>query len=303
MSINSPLFTGTQVGIETPNRSGELVFDLTGNPIRTSDRKFFTVEDQLFTGISTGARLRIANILQPGIASEPLPEYHVVQYNDFNQLSLAVPFTQMTRPYGIIEEDAPQGDVVDFVHEGMIYNVNWDWITEGAEVNDPVYIDDTGTIQLEPYIGGQMPVGTVVGAHEILFSPKLFSQVEASVNFDISAFIAGAPTAGQFVWHNAISRNTEIAGSTSTDHVGYANTAPAGGDAEFEVLSSDSGGAKISHGTLTFQDGSNIVTSQSLTDITDLTETSALHIRCLASFGIADISITFKGHTQIFWEV
>ncbi len=302
MSINSPDYRGTQVGLNVPTRTGALTYDMAGKPIRTSDRKFFTTEDQFYTNLPTGARLRVGNILVPGIAQQALHRYQVVQFADFNQLLPAVPFTQMTQIYGIIEEDVPAGESVDFVTEGMIFNEGWDWETAGAVVNDPVFIDDTGEIQLVPHIGGQMPVGVVTGAQEIYFAPRLFSYVEASINFDVAANFVGAPTAGQFIWHQAVTRDMEIAGSASTEHQGYADVAPTGGDAIFEVFSSENGNPKVSHGTLTFAEGSKVVTSQNVTDITGLGEGSSLHLQCVTDWGIEGVAITFKGHTIVFWS-
>lgn len=302
MSINAPDYRGTQVGINTPTRSGALTYDMQGKAIRTGDRKFFTTEDQFFTNLPTGARLRVGNILVPGIAQQPLHRYQVVQYVDFNQLLPAVPFTQMTQLYGIIEDDAAAGESVDFVTEGMIFNEGWDWVLAGGNVNDPVFIDDTGEIQLTPHIGGQMPVGVITGAQEIMFAPRLFSYVEASISFDIAANFVGAPSPAQFIWHQAITRDMEIAGSTSTEHQGYAEIPPAGGDAIFELYTSELGGPKVSRGTFTFASGSKVISSQNITDITGLGEGDSLHLQCVTDFGISDVAITLKGHTTVFWK-
>ncbi len=301
MSINAPDFRGTQVGLEVASRSGALTFDGAGKPIRTGDRKFFTTEDQFFTGISTGARLRVGNILIPGIAMQPLHKFQVVEFSDFNEITPATPFTQLTRVYGILEEDAPTGDVVDFVTEGQIYNEAWDWMTAGAAVNDPVYIDDAGEIQLSPHIGAQMPIGTVIGPQEIMFAPRLFSQVEASVNYDVPMNYVGTITSGQFVWHMPVTRDMEFAGSASTDHQGYAEVAPFGGDAVFELYSSTGGASKVSHGTFTFGNGSKVLTNQTIVDF-GVSEGDSLHLQCVTNFGMTNVSITLKGHTIVFWK-
>lgn len=301
MSINSPDYRGTQIGLNTPTRSGALTFDMQGKPIRTGDNKFFTTEDQFFTGVSTGARLRVGNILVPGIAQQPLHKFQVVEFIDFNKILPATPFTQLTRVYGIIEEDAPTGDVVDFVTEGMIFNEDWNWMGLGALVNDPVYIDDAGEVQIVPHIGGQMPIGVVTGAQEIMFAPRLFSQVEASISFDITASYPYSPTSGQFIWHQAVTRDMEIAGSTSTDHQGYADTVPIGGDAVFELYTSTNGNPKVSRGTFEFAEGSNVITTQNIVDFS-VDEGDAIHLQCVTDFGIGDVALTLKGNTIVFWR-
>jgi len=301
MSANSPDFRGTQVGLNIEARAGELIYDILGKPIRTSNRQFFNSEDEFYAGTSTGARLRIGSSLIPSIAQQPLHKYQVVEFTDYNEILPASPFTQLSKPYGIIEEDAPTGAIVDFVTEGLIFNEDWDWINLGADVNDPVYIDETGDIQIVPYLGGQMPVGTVVGPREIMFSPRLFSHVNASISFDLSANYIGAPSDGQFIWHQPIIREMEIVDSLSTDHQGYAETAPSGGDAVFEVFTSQNGGAKVSRGTITFADGSNIVTAQNITSFS-LDTGDVVHIQCVSGYSIENVSLTLKGNTIIFWK-
>ena len=301
VSINSPDFRGTQVGLNVPSRSGELIFDLQGKPIRASDRQFFNTEDQFFTGVATGARLRVGNILVPGVAEQPLHKYQVVEFIDFNRILPASPFTQLTRVYGIIEEDAPAGDVVDFVTEGMIYNEDWDWMSLGALVNDPVYIDDAGEIQIVPHIGGQMPIGVVTGIKEIYFAPRLFSQVEAQISFDTSGSYIGTPASGQFIWHYPVTRELEIIDSASTDHHLYVDTPPIGGDAIFELYSSEPGGAKVSRGTFEVAAGSNVATSQNITTFS-VEEGDVLHLQCVTNFSVANVSLTLKGNTIVFWR-
>ncbi len=230
VSINSPDFRGTQVGLEVPSKAGDLVFDDQGKPVKTSDRKFFTTEDEIFTGAATGSKLKVGNILIPGIAQQALHRHQVVEFVNFNELLPASPFTYMSKIYGIIEEDAPAGDVVNFVTEGIVHDELWDWVSLGAEVNDPVFIDDTGEIQIVPYIGGQLPVGIVVGTHEILFSPRTFANSSANItSFDIFTDLLDTPNGytganNQVVRVNSLENGLEFA--TITSGGGGANTFP-----------------------------------------------------------------------------
>ena len=203
--------------------------------------------------------------------------------------------------YGIIEEDAPTGDMVDFVSEGMIFNEAWDWMGLGALVNDPVYIDDAGEVQIVPHIGGQMPIGVVTGAQEIMFSPRLFSQVEASINFDISMSYLGSPASGEFIAHQAITRDTEIIDSASTDHSGFADNAPIGGTAVFELYTSTDGGSKVPHGTFEFAEGSKVITSQNI-DTFNMEAGDVMHLQCVTDYSIGAITLTLKGNTIVFWR-
>lgn len=176
-SISAPDFKGTQVGLTGLRRVGSLVFDAAGSPIKTPDHKFFTTEHVFTSGVPTGASLRINNVLIPGQAQQPIAAYQVVEYSAFNKLVPASPFTQGEKVYGIVEEDAVTNQVINFVTEGLIFNTNWDWVALGAVVNDPVFINSTGEIQLNPVIPEQLPVGVVLDRQEILFAPRLFPQV------------------------------------------------------------------------------------------------------------------------------
>lgn len=178
VSVRTPQFVGTQVGFSGGNfQAGAITFDAFGKPIRRSDGKFFTTEDQFLSGVPSGIALRISNILLPGQAQEHIPAFHVVEFDDFHEIKIATPFSVGVKLLGIIEEDAVTNEVVNFVTEGIIFNEQWNWEALGANANDPVYFSSTGEIQLTQEIPNQIPVGVVIDRHTIIFFPKLFPQV------------------------------------------------------------------------------------------------------------------------------
>jgi len=178
LSINAPDFKGTQVGLDVNNRTGSLVFDSTGKPIKNDSGKFFTTEDVFTTGVPTGASLRVNNILMSGQAQQPIANFQVVEYSDFNKLVPASPFTQGENAFGIVAEGVPVNAIANFTTEGIIFNEQWDWVADGASVNDPVYINGTGMLLLTQYLPNQQPAGVVIGRQEILFAPRLFPQLD-----------------------------------------------------------------------------------------------------------------------------
>lgn len=181
MSINSPLFTGTQVGISFPQnrrRVGSLVYGKNLRPLKNpGTNKFFTTEDDFVAGVPTTASLRINNQIITGQAQSPLAAYTVVQYNDFNRISTANPALEGQRLWGIIEEDATTNEVVSFITEGVIYNELWDWTAAGGSANTPVYIDVTGQLTLTNPFSQLRPVGFVYGPQEVFFAPRMFITV------------------------------------------------------------------------------------------------------------------------------
>jgi len=205
MSIRSPEFVGTQVGLTVDSTPGSLVFDSSGNPIFDSTHKFFTTEDVFVTGVPTGASLKVNNILLRAQAQQNIAAYNVVVYSSYNKIVPALPFTILNRVYGITEESANINDIVNVITEGVIFNEHWDWPGDGADVNDPVFIDNTGQIVLSPTGADALPVGAVIGPQTILFDPTLYGLSSGSsvsddvivgdVDLIVDAFINPVTTA------------------------------------------------------------------------------------------------------------
>ena len=177
MSINAPDFRGTQVGLTTKTEVGSLVFDGGGTPIVRQDGKFFTTEDIFTTGVPSAASLRINNLVLRGQAIQPIGDYRVVEYTDYDQIAQASPLNQGFKLLGIVETGVPAGEPATMVMEGLIFNADWDWVANGSPINTPVYINATGEIVVTPIQAEQLPVGIVTAPQEIYFSPRIFPQV------------------------------------------------------------------------------------------------------------------------------
>lgn len=174
VSINAPLYTGTQVGLTASARAGSLVFDTSQRPIFDNDNQFFTTEDYILTGVPSGASLRIESMLLTAEAQQPLSAYQVVMFNQFNSIISASPFTTVNKVYGIIQEDVTTNNTVNVITEGLIYNEQWNWQSAGGSVNSPVYVGNGGEVRLTRAITKQLPVGVVIGPQSILFRPGTF---------------------------------------------------------------------------------------------------------------------------------
>lgn len=170
-SINSPIFTGTQVGsLNIPARAGYLIYDSTNNrPFRKSDGTFYTTEDTSFTGITSASQVKLGGIVIEARADANLPAYTMVRFSDFGTVGPATNFLIDNGTYGIIESDVPQDSYVNVVMEGLVTNPAWDWTTAG--VNTPLYVNNSGalttTVPTTPII-----VATVVDVHTILLRPS-----------------------------------------------------------------------------------------------------------------------------------
>lgn len=169
-SINSPLFTGTQVGNLNTVKVGYLVYDSTNNtPFKKSDNTFFTTEDVSFTGITSSAQVKFNGILIEATANSNIPAYSIVRYSDFGIIDIANNYLIDNGTYGIIETSVTTGENVNVTMEGLITSFDWDWTSVG--INTPLYVNGTGTLTATvpptPII-----VATVVDVHTILLRPS-----------------------------------------------------------------------------------------------------------------------------------
>ena len=201
MSMRAPSFIGSQVGLDEPCIAGKLVYDNQDKPIKKLDGTFFTTEDLFVLGIPQGtsliSSLKLSNVVLRAKANMPLAAFQVVEYHDFNKVVSASPFSSATKVYGITNQSAEAGSEITFVLDGIIFNEDWDWTNEGAEINDPVYIDDFGVIQATPAIPGQQPVGTVISDREIIFDPSKFNK-GSGTNVNVNSILDLSDTPNTF---------------------------------------------------------------------------------------------------------
>ncbi len=172
MSINSPLFTGTQVGVlsNQPINAGALVFDSTsGSPLKRGDGTFFTTENFALTGVISSTQVKVGSIVVEAEALSPISAYSIVRFADFNKVEVATNSMIEYGTYGIVEYNVVTGATVNVVLEGLVQNLNWDWTTAG--VNAAIYVDATGTLTTG-VVPNPIPVAAVVDAHTILLRPS-----------------------------------------------------------------------------------------------------------------------------------
>lgn len=172
LSINSPVYTGTQVGIlDGVNiNTGALVFDAaSGNPIKKSDGTFFTTEDLAVTGIASSSHVKFGSIVIEAEAQSNIPSYSIVRFVDFNKVVVANNYLIDNGTYGIVDYSTTTGNVVNVTMEGLIENLAWDWTSAG--INAPLYVDVNGhlTTSVPPT---PIVVAAVIDKHTILLRPS-----------------------------------------------------------------------------------------------------------------------------------
>lgn len=181
MSVNAPIYTGTQVGTNTNTYAGHILFDSsTTNAIRDSAGVFVTTEDQLSTKSISLSDVKLASIILEGEAQQNMAAHTIVVFSDFGKIVHADQFTaEQTRQFGMIETSVIVGQTVSVASHGMITSPDWDW--SGVGVNALLYCDAAGAIITTPIIPNQAPIGTVLDTHTIILgSPTIQSNSVAT---------------------------------------------------------------------------------------------------------------------------
>jgi hypothetical protein len=170
MSINAPIFTGTQVGLTAPATAGALVFDLNGDPVKRTGGTFFTTEDVVTASIASASQVKVGAVVVEAVAISNIPAYSIVNFAGFHEVVLTTGLMQDQSVYGMIEVDAVIGDVVTVVLDGVVTNPAWNWTAVG--VNAPLYVNGVGALTPTKPTDG-VAVAAVVDINSILVRPLL----------------------------------------------------------------------------------------------------------------------------------
>ncbi len=170
--FGNSLFGGSQIGVNSMVEAGSLLFDDADKPLKRGDGTFITTTDELASGVPTASNIKIEALKFAAVAATNIGAYHIVYLNDFDSILPATPLNIHNVPFGIIEEDAYTGELVNVTTDGVICNPNWNWQEAGAEL----YIDNAGRIT-DTRIVGMLPIGYVISKSEILLKTSGVTQV------------------------------------------------------------------------------------------------------------------------------
>lgn len=195
ISIDSPLFTGTQAGLVSESYSGQILFDAdTGQPLRNTDNQFVTTEDQLTTGVISTSGIKLAPLVISAEAQENLAAFTVVRFTDFGRIAHANQYTSsQTGQFGIIEQGVLVGEYANVIIGGAVTNPSWNWPT----INANVYVDTTGVISLTPPASApdSLPIGVVVDKKTIVLGVPQNKITNVTIN-NAASGIADETTPG-----------------------------------------------------------------------------------------------------------
>ena len=103
ISINSPSYTGTNVGLTSETEAGYLMFDSEGAPL-TSNGTFVTTVDRLKAATQSVAEVAFESMPVAATADETISAYTVVKFVGFGRVAAATP-AMSTNPtvFGIVD--------------------------------------------------------------------------------------------------------------------------------------------------------------------------------------------------------
>jgi len=164
------LFTGTQIGLNTPVDAGEILFDSeTGRPlvrrVNGSEIQFVTSESDLTTPSVFASSLKFNSLTVSAETQEPFAGYMVAEFSDFGKIVHADVNTAGNKPFGLVVENVDTNAFVNVVTSGSVSNPAWNWPT----INQFVYCDNTGLLTQTPAFVDQVPVGVVLDKSTIYF--------------------------------------------------------------------------------------------------------------------------------------
>lgn len=123
--------TGTQVGINTANDAGYILFDDDDKPVKKFDTfnqgRFITTETPLASQFAQAANFKLEASLELMEAIEYIPKWSAVCYKQVYKIGLASPVDPSHPAIGISNEDIYATEVRGVVTSGFVRDPNWNW--------------------------------------------------------------------------------------------------------------------------------------------------------------------------------
>ncbi len=188
----SPIFSGTQIGVNTPILAGTILFNnQTGSPLTDNSGDFITTEDELRTVTTTTSAVKFANTLITATANQTIPAFTFVTFSTFGYIVNATAYTAAEDvPYGIIVNDVVTGDIINVTMDGIISSDGWDWSM--VDVNTRLYCDNNGALSITPVIPEQVYSALVIGRNTILLTtPRQIHNGGTTVLSPMTSTVAG----------------------------------------------------------------------------------------------------------------
>lgn len=171
-------YAGTQAGIFQDNTlAGRIIVDNVGNPIRRSDGRFFTTEDDFFVNGSPISSIRLETGIVTATAGANLAKYQVVKYSEFDTVVAASYNDVESTMIAMVMEDVVFGSTCNVCIQGRIDNPQWNFGTVGV----PLWVTTGGALTPnDPHITDALqnphalaPVARVISPTSVIFDQGL----------------------------------------------------------------------------------------------------------------------------------
>ena len=138
---------GTQVGINTANDSGYILFDDDDKPVKKFDQfnqgKFITTETPLASQFAQAANFKLEASIELVECIENVSKWYAVCYKSAGKIGLAMPIDIAHPAVGVAPEDLYATEVRGIITSGFIRDPNWNW-TQDPET--PIFVGPTGEL-------------------------------------------------------------------------------------------------------------------------------------------------------------
>ena len=167
----------SQSGNNTARKSGIILFDATGNPIKRNLKSFLTTEDTIFyDNVNVSATNIEAKTLYAPVV-EAIDAFSVVSTLVDGTLKLASAEDVGISNIAMAMDSASLSEFVSVTLQGKITNPAWNW----TNINQLLWVDTNGQLtitdpnSLNPLRPSKSPVARVVAVDSIIFMPGLIA--------------------------------------------------------------------------------------------------------------------------------
>lgn len=170
------MFSGTQIGDNTPVYAGRPVFTELPNPIIRDDGSMVTTEDQFFTNQSRVDAIRLeSNVYRAQSSESSMAQFSVVAWADDGRIRPAIYTDVSNTVVGMLTEDLLLHQVGAVIIQGSVSNPDWNWTLE-SDVGDLLWIKNGELTHQDPHLtdpnaypNRNDPVARILSSDTIVF--------------------------------------------------------------------------------------------------------------------------------------
>lgn len=175
-AILVPNLLGSSVGLNEECKSGLILFNDRGEPLKDARGRFITSESTILThgdsGTTPTTTLHLETYIKHVEATEYIPKYSAVSLVGKNKIALGSYNNVDRLIIGLVEEDMYSGEVARLITSGRIFNEQWNW--PDHSIGKPIFCGVSGQITtVPPQVGISQMIGVILSDKEIDISVQM----------------------------------------------------------------------------------------------------------------------------------